>query len=336
VRSGEGRLTVDGVVMQSESLGVFADISLSGNDFENLKTADQQIQISPDLKARLDDNQIIVSGHVLIPTAKFVVEELAESAVDTSADVIVHGREDETPSSLLPGLIGSLNVELGDQVTFTGFGIETRLTGGMQVDQQPASPATGEGSLQLVDGRFSIYGKQMTIERGSLNFFGPLNDPVINVRASRQLRYEGQEIKVGVLLRGQISKQLDFVVFSEPSMSETDTVSYLVLDRPASTAEGSDSQVVSAAALNLGMQSFTQQIGEGLNLDEVGVEGTGGDDTAVAAGKRLSDDLYVRYTFGLFNKIGTFVVRYYLGKGISIVAGSGDQQSLELVYSIER
>ena len=62
----------------------------------------------------------------------------------------------------------------------------------------------------------------------------------------------------------------------------------------------------------------------------------GGSDTAVAAGKRLSEDLYVRYTYGLFNKIATFIVRYYLGKGFSIVAGSGEQQSLDLVCSIER
>ena len=119
-------------------------------------------------------------------------------------------------------------------------------------------------------------------------------------------------------------------------MSESDTVSYLVLDRPASTAEGGDSAVLSAAALNMGLQSVTQQISQGVGLDEVGIEGTGGEDTTVAAGKRLSEDLYVRYTYGLFNKIGTFIVRYYMGRGFSIVAGSGEQQSLELVYSIER
>jgi translocation and assembly module TamB len=335
-RSGDGRVSVDGTLNRSEALGLFADISVRGEDFEILRLADQYIQISPEFTARLDENRIIVSGRVVIPRAQFVIEELATSAVDTSADVVVHGRENDAQRVLLAGFTGELDVELGDQVTFEGFGVETRLAGGMKVTRQPAGSATGEGSLQLIDGRFSIYGKELTIERGSLNFFGPLDDPVINVRASRQLRYEGQEITVGVVLSGQISKQLEFRVFSEPPMSEADTVSYLVLDRPASTAEGGESQALSAAALNLGLQSFTQQVSQGLGLDEVGIEGTGGSDTTVAAGKRLSEDLYVRYTYGLFNKIGTFIVRYYIGKGVSIVAGSGEQQSLELVYSIER
>jgi translocation and assembly module TamB len=335
-RSGEGGITIDGTLKQSEALGIFADIDVRGEDFEILRLTDQYIQVSPDFNARFDDNRIIVSGDVVIPRAQFVVEELATLAVDVSTDVIVHGREADAGAVLLPGFVGELNVQLGDEVTFEGFGIATRLTGGMKVARQPAGLATGEGSLQLVDGQFSIYGKTLTIERGSLNFFGPLNDPVINVRASRRLRYEDQEIKVGVILSGQISKQLEFRMFSEPPMSERDVVSYLVLDRPASTAEGDDSAVLSAAALNLGLQSVTQGVTQGLGLDEVGIEGTGGSDTAVAAGKRLNEDLYVRYTYGLFNKIGTFIVRYYLGKGFSIVAGSGEQQSLDLVYSIER
>lgn len=86
----------------------------------------------------------------------------------------------------------------------------------------------------------------------------------------------------------------------------------------------------------MGLQSLTQGAGDGLGLDEVGLEGGGGDDSAVVAGKRFSDKVYIRYTYGLFSRIGTLLIRYELGHGFSIEAGSGEQQSLDLLYSIDR
>ncbi|HHH76505.1 MAG TPA: hypothetical protein ENL03_05720, partial [Phycisphaerae bacterium] len=112
--------------------------------------------------------------------------------------------------------------------------------------------------------------------------------------------------------------------------------SYLLVDRPASTADGVDGTAISGAAVAMGLQSLTQGAGEGLSLDEVGLEGAGGDDAAVVAGKRLSEDVYIRYTYGLFNRIGTLLIRYELGHGFSIEAGSGEQQTLDLLYSIDR
>jgi len=44
----------------------------------------------------------------------------------------------------------------------------------------------------------------------------------------------------------------------------------------------------------------------------------------------------VRYTYGLFNRIGTVLIRYDLGHGFSLEAGSGEQQTLDLLYSIDR
>ena len=44
----------------------------------------------------------------------------------------------------------------------------------------------------------------------------------------------------------------------------------------------------------------------------------------------------MKYSYGLFNRIGTLLVRYSLGGGVSIETGSGQEQTLELIYSIDR
>ncbi len=341
VRSGEGLVRLDGQIDWSAERGVISNLRLTGNDFEALRLPDQRVVISPDVKLSLDDDNIVLTGRILVPEARFVIQELGRSAVATSADVVVHDElQPVQQRERMRQLVGSLDLQLGDDVTFSGFEIETRLAGGLQLNATAAAPLTAEGSLQLVDGHYGGFGKNkaLTIEQGSLGFHGPLDDPVLDVRASRQVRYEGRSIRAGVILSGQISRQLDFLFFSDPIYSESDVISFLLVDRPATTTEGVDSTAISSAALAMGMRSLLPNAGDGsgLGLDEVGLQGVGSEDTEVVAGKRFGDDLYVRYRFGLFSRIGTLLVRYDIGRGFSIEAGSGEQQTLDLLYSIDR
>lgn len=339
VRSGRGQMQVNGQVDWTEEHGIFSDLHLSGNNFEIWRQPNQRIVVTPDIDLSLHDRTLALSGRVLVPEAEFVLREFGPSAVAISKDVVVHGEHQSVArSSPGPRLVGSLDLQLGDRVSFSGFGIETHLAGGLKLVETVDTPLAAEGSLQLVDGQFETLGKVLTIERGSLNFYGPLNDPVLDVRAVRRLKYRDQNIRVGVIVSGPISSQLEFVLFSDPVYSDEDILSFLLVDRPASTADGASGNALSGAALTLGLQSWalTQGLGEGFNLDEVALEGAGGDDTTIVAGKQLSDDIYVRYTYGLFNRIGTVLIRYDLGHGFSLEAGSGEQQTLDLLYSIDR
>jgi translocation and assembly module TamB len=56
----------------------------------------------------------------------------------------------------------------------------------------------------------------------------------------------------------------------------------------------------------------------------------------LVAGRRLGEDVYLRYSYGLFNRIGTFIIRYDLRGGISVEAGSGEEQTLDLIFTIRR
>jgi len=338
-RSGGGAVALNGVIGLSQDTGLYADVAIKGDRFQLIKLPDQTAFVSPDLIARFDGGRIELDGKVLVPEAAFEFRELDDSAIARSEDVVVHreGAEpDETVSS--SRITGQLDIELGDAVTFTGLGLSTRLTGGLLLTMRPGVPVAGEGSFQLVDGVYDAFGRQMVVERGSLNFFGPLDDPVINARATRRFRYETQDIKLGVNLSGRLSQRREFALFSEPAMSEADILSYMVVGRPTSNDGNQSDGAVSGAALAMGLQSLsaTRRVGDTLTLDEISFEGGGADDTSVVAGKRLSEHWYIRYTYGLFNRVGTFIIRYEIGRGVSVEAGSGAQQSLDLVYSIDR
>ena len=56
--------------------------------------------------------------------------------------------------------------------------------------------------------------------------------------------------------------------------------------------------------------------------------------TAVVVGEQLGDDLYIRYSYGVFDSLGTIWVTYKIGRRLSIEASSGEEQALDLIYSV--
>ena len=337
-RSGDGVIDLSGEIGLAADSGLYAVVGIQGDRFELVRLPDQSALISPDVTARFDGGRIELGGRVLVPEASFQFRELGDSAVTVSDDIVIHYEGQEAgEAASYARIAGQLDVALGDAVTFEGLGLRTRVTGGLLLTFRPGAAPAGEGALQLRDGTYDAFGREMQIERGSLNFYGPLDDPVVDARATRRFRYEAEDIKLGVNLSGRVSQQLDFVLFSEPAMSEADVLSFMVVGRPASNRNGDDG-AVAGAALAMGLQSLsaTRRVGDSLTLDEINFEGGGADDTSVVAGKQLSENWYIRYTYGLFNRVGTFIIRYDIGRGVSIEAGSGAQQSLDLLYSIDR
>jgi translocation and assembly module TamB len=90
--------------------------------------------------------------------------------------------------------------------------------------------------------------------------------------------------------------------------------------------------------LTLGLQQALplQRIGNTLGLDEFTVASTETDAGALMAGKYLSPRVFIRYSYGLFNRIGGFLLRFNVNERLSIETRSGDQTSMDLFYTIEK
>ena len=54
------------------------------------------------------------------------------------------------------------------------------------------------------------------------------------------------------------------------------------------------------------------------------------------AGKYLSPKLYIRYSYGLFNRIGGLLLRFKFNERLSVETRSGDQKSMDLLYTVEK
>jgi translocation and assembly module TamB len=77
-------------------------------------------------------------------------------------------------------------------------------------------------------------------------------------------------------------------------------------------------------------------IGKRVGLDEISVERSGDDDTAVVLGKALSPKLYVSYGIAIAEAINTIKLRYTLNERWSVKAEAGLEQSVDVEFRIER
>jgi len=125
---------------------------------------DYQAVASPDITLLLHDRTIDVTGTLEIPVASITVRKLPERAVAVSTDEIIVGMPETTQASWM--INAQVGLSLGDKVRFSGFNLESRVTGKLQIEEHTGTPAKAQGELNLVDGTYNAYGRKLTITRG--------------------------------------------------------------------------------------------------------------------------------------------------------------------------
>ncbi len=333
-RLGDGTLKLGGTWTPTRS-PLAMDLWARGERLRVADRADAKVYVSPDLALKGDGDSLNLSGTLNVPEADLKPRELPESAVTVSEDqVLVDARAEQTTP--LPFAMG-VTVTLGDQVRFEGFGLRASLTGELRVSQQPGQPAQLNGELIITEGRYRAYGQNLLIENGRLLFQGQPDNPGLDIRAVRKIPSES--LVVGVQLSGTLQEP-DARIFSDPSLEESEAMSYLVTGRSLNRGSQSDSAQVAQALALYGLQKgsgVTDKIGDTLGLDEISI---GSDwetsDAALMLGKQISDRLYLTYAVGLFDAISTVMLRYTLTRQLHLEAQSSSKsQAIDLIWEKE-
>lgn len=325
-------IRISGMTELDPAAGWPTRINLNGENLLVANRPDAVVFASPDFDVDIRLPRIDVSGTVRVPEALISVEQIAGQGVPASPDSVVHGRvEGESIRPL--EVTADVRVELGDSVRYTGSNLDVGLDGALAVSYASGLSPTASGSVSLA-GRYDAYGQSLTLERGELLFAGPLDDPAVDVLAVREIG----ATTVGIRLTGTLRAPSPSL-FSDPLMSDANALSYLMFGRPLSASDDEETASLQSAALALGLQQalpVVQRVGETLGLDELSIEMSEVDAGALMAGKYLSPRVYMSYTYGLFNRIGGFLLRYDINERFSIETRSGDEKSMDLLYSIEK
>ncbi len=339
-----GALNIDGT-SDLRGKAAKADITVKGKNFRVMNTLEAQVDASPDLTIALREHRIDVEGELVIPTAQIKLKTIPESAVKASDDqVIIESAEQEKASTTNDReMYTRVRIVLGDKVNFNGFGLKARIQGNILAVDKPGEPTTGSGELKIMDGEYRAYGQGLVIEKGRILFSGgPIGQPGLDVKAVRR---PAEGITVGVQVRGNL-RQPDFKLFSDPTMTQGNQLSYLVLGRPMSGTSGSEGSALSRAALAMGLKggnAIAEKISGKLGLDQFGVNsgeagaGTSSEQASFVVGKYLSPKLYVSYGLGLFNPVSTLRLQYTLNSHWKLVSESSSEASGgDVTYTIEK
>ena len=340
-----------------------AELTVRGDNFQAMNTAEARAWVSPDLKLVRDAAGASLDGTLTVPRAEITPKGLGGGGVSVSPDQVLVGVEQPAAEEPL-ALSIALKLVLGDAVRIEGFGLKTRIAGAVDVSQAPRREARGRGELRLIDGSYKAYGQDLTIETGRLLFTGgDVTVPAVDMYATRHPR---DDITVGVRVRGTLAKP-ELSLQSSPPLPREQQLAWLVLGRSLETSSTQDRGMMQNAALSLGLGGgdyVASLIGKRIGLDEVslGSAVAGGSEVAANAqtisgaqagagsaaanagataaqltlGKYLTPRLYVSYGVSLFQPGYTVRMLYTLGHGFKLSTESGTASGGDLIYSTER
>ena len=335
----DSEVSLTGTTALDPAAGWPTRLAIRGDRLPVARRPDAQILASPDLVVDVALPRIDVTGHVLVPEATIAVEDLPAQAVRVSPDAVVHGQAIVEQSRPLD-VRADLTIELGDDVRYEAANLDTDLTGILRLEYRSGFSPEASGNISM-EGDYDAYGQSLVLERGELLFAGPLNNPALDVLAVRRIGARPgvqADVVVGIRLSGTLLAPIP-TVYSDPAMSEANALSYLRFGRPLTASDDTETATIEAMALSLGLQQALpgiQRVGESIGLDELTIATTELDAGSLMAGKYLSPKVYMSYTYGLFNRLGGFLLRYDINDRFSLETRSGDEKSMDLLYSTEK
>ncbi len=335
VRSGKGSLSFDGRMTRDGQVRA----TLKGTDFLVADIPAAHVIAAPDLTFVRDEQRMSLTGEVRVPSADVDLTKLpAAGPQRASSDVVVVDEQSVAQDEQAMPLHANIRVILGDDVKLAGFGLEASVGGQLAITEQPGAPTAASGDIRVA-GTYKAYGQDLTIQRGQLLFANtPLDDPGLSIVAVRKV----EQITAGLRVEGT-ARAPQLSVFSDPSMTQSEALSYLVTGRPldeVGSGEG-DGDALQAAARSLGTAGggmLAKSIGGRLGVDDVGVESSdmlGG--AALTVGQYLSPRLYLSYGVGLFEPGEVITLRYRLSKELALQTARGPSETRAgIEYRIEK
>ncbi|WP_449370578.1 translocation/assembly module TamB domain-containing protein [Thiomonas sp.] len=332
-----------------------ATLALKADRLQLLSRPDRQLVISGSAQAQLADRVLNLTTDLTADRADIALPRA--SGPTLSSDVVIKGQTPAAsqPASAMPSAVrfdGTFN--LGSDFHLYGQGLDAMLGGSVRVRADDGAAPTATGSIDVVKGEYTAYGQQLQVTQGRINFAGPLDNPGLNITATRPNLPSG--IEAGVTIGGSARRPL-VKLSSTPAMPDSEILSWLVLGQPLSQVGASDIGLLQTAAAALlgasegqplqtrlarafGLDSISVQSASGA-IDAAGANGsttaaTGGvQSTIVTLSKRISANTLVIFSRGLDGVSSLFTIQHQLTRRLSVQAQTGTENAVDLFYTFE-
>ena len=322
--AGNGRISASGRI---DLIGDNSDLLISADHLPLAQRADRWILASGSGHARYASKILLLDGNIRADAG--LIDQPVSDRPVLSDDVQIIGKEAAGRSG--PPTRVNATLDLGDHFYIRASGFEGRLAGSLIMHGEPGELMHVTGSIAAQDAVFDAYGQRLQVERGIINFQGPLDDPGLNILALRK----GLEVEAGVEVTGTVRHPLVRLV-STPDVPDAEKLSWIVLGRVPDTSGVDSSLLLAAAGSILGGQS-SSQLGKTLGIDQLSLSQQTGADSQqvqkVTVGKQLSSRARISYEQSLNEPGSVTIFSYTLTPRITIVTRTGTEDALDLFYT---
>ncbi len=301
-RAGEGIASLDGDFLFENMERVKLGINLSGEQLLLVNTDTLKILTETELTVGLSPQRMDINGRITVPSASLTPANLILGEVRDSEDLVIENPEGEAEPLAIQApeknqIFGRLEVAFGDDVVIKVPGIETNLSGSTMFNWS-GEPIPMADGLYTLKGTVDVYGPMLEINNGSISFPGvPANNPLLNIRAGRDIFGNTQIRRAGVRVIGSLKRPV-VEAYTVPVTNEDRAWTLLIT--------GTD---------------FDQ--GQGVSGFDVGTY--------------IAPKLYVSYGISLFEDENVISARYDIKKGFGIKVTSGQRETgLDVSYTIDR
>lgn len=321
-----------------------ASLDVQAEHFALFQRIDRRLTISGQAHALLTAADIQLHGTVKVDEGLFDFSRSDAPTVGEDVNVINgpgHTPQSDEVAANGAGkrkLMAAVDVDLGDQLHLHGRGLDTDLTGTLKFTTPNNRPSL-HGTVKAVKGTYVAYGQKLDVERGAIVFAGPIENPRLDILAMRRQSpmAASSDVKVGVQIAGT-AQDPRISLYSDPSMSETDKLSWLVLGRGPSGLGGADIGLLQSAAVALLSgegPSTTDNVMTTLGLDELSLHQSDGTvrETVVNVGKQLSKYWYLGYERNLNATSGNWQLIYRLAQRFTLRAQTGVDNAVDLIWA---
>ncbi|AMP10991.1 hypothetical protein CAter282_3296 [Collimonas arenae] len=306
---------------------------------------DRQLMLSGQAKIANVKEQLHVDGKFAVDKALF---DLPKSSAPALGDDVIIVRKDvtarATPLTEKERLakaaekpaggatpVMSVEVDFGDDFRFRGSGADLLLRGAMQVRSEPYQPLRATGTIRVASGSYEVFGRKLAIERGLINFQGPIDNPNIYILAMKR----NQDVEAGAEITGTPSN-LRVKLVSEPNVSDEEKLSWLMFGHGSDSSALGQRQAAGQALALLGNLGG-KKIAQGIGFDEfsIGSSESGIDnEQVVSLGKAITEKINLGYEQSLTSAASILRLTWQFSRRWSMVMRGGTINGLDVLYNL--
>ncbi len=351
-----------------DETGFPTEITLTGENVLLADTPQYTVYVTPNMRFAFKGREINIGGSVDVTNA--VLHQLDfQRETSLPEDEVVFIGEHVITNATPWRVTTQLTINLGDNVKVDSPGFKGKLQGKLNIISEPGSVVLGDGRIEIVNGVYEVFGRQLTIAPGSAIVYrkNPLSNPGLSVQATAhvivtdplsQQQLGTNELTIGMNINGTSSSPQITLFSSAGNLSQADMLSFLLL--------GTSSAGISPLNMNLmlqalntlpltkkgagNVQGLTNQVKQGLGLTELGVEseptlGPTGETIQTKAtptsyfvvGKRITSHIYFRYKYDPFLGVNLFQLIYLFTKNwsLQLETDGANRNGADVLYTIQ-